>query len=252
MNLSDAATRRLSIPTVSMVSLSSIRSWALGISMCMRSVCCCLFIGSVGRVFLLAKTKQKRGFIIRISCGREFYWEHSTFTSSFLPHKHLSQTFSIWKTNRENISFICKCVQKLKHVISRDLSSHLWASWASAPFSSSSVPEAQWRLQQCPPTHRKLSPSFSVLHHHQSGPHSHWGPSLRVQWYLGEVMTSLWYKLRRTTHYHFLLSKNKLSIILCWWQDLEPDYPLGSSVVTNTTCFLLLIMLHSVFIQRNN
>lgn len=53
--LSDTAVAEIIIclPTVSIVSLSSIRSWALGISMCMRSVCCCLFIGSAGRVFLL-------------------------------------------------------------------------------------------------------------------------------------------------------------------------------------------------------
>lgn len=50
----------VSLPTVSMVSLSSMRSWALGMSMCMRSVCCCLLIGSAGRVFLLRSTKQKR------------------------------------------------------------------------------------------------------------------------------------------------------------------------------------------------
>lgn len=50
----------VSLPTVSMVSLSSIRSWALGMSMCMRSVCCCLFIGSVGRVFLLGNTHNRK------------------------------------------------------------------------------------------------------------------------------------------------------------------------------------------------
>ena len=50
----------VSLPTVSMVSLSSMRSCALGMSMCMRSVCCCLLIGSAGRVFLLRSTKQKR------------------------------------------------------------------------------------------------------------------------------------------------------------------------------------------------
>lgn len=55
----------VSLPTVSMVSLSSIRSWALGMSMCMRSVCCCLFIGSAGRVFLLVNTKHKGTLIIR-------------------------------------------------------------------------------------------------------------------------------------------------------------------------------------------
>lgn len=44
----------LGLPTVSMVSLSSISSWALGMSMCIRRVCCCLLIGSGGRVFLLA------------------------------------------------------------------------------------------------------------------------------------------------------------------------------------------------------
>lgn len=40
-------------PTVSMVSLSSMSSWARGMSMCMRRVCCCLFMVSDGLVFLL-------------------------------------------------------------------------------------------------------------------------------------------------------------------------------------------------------
>lgn len=44
-------------PTVSIVSLSSMRSWALGMSMCMRNVCCCLFRVSEGRVFLLGANR---------------------------------------------------------------------------------------------------------------------------------------------------------------------------------------------------
>lgn len=45
------------LPMVSMVSLSSIRSWARGMSMCIRSVCCCLLKVSDVRVFLLG-TKE--------------------------------------------------------------------------------------------------------------------------------------------------------------------------------------------------
>lgn len=46
------------LPMVSMVSLSSISSWALGMSMCILSVCCCLLSVSDVLVFLL-KTKEK-------------------------------------------------------------------------------------------------------------------------------------------------------------------------------------------------
>lgn len=45
-------------PTVSMVSLSSMSSCARGMSMCMRRVCCCLFMVSDGLVFLLWKKKD--------------------------------------------------------------------------------------------------------------------------------------------------------------------------------------------------
>lgn len=40
---------------------------------------------------------------------------------------------------------VCWWVQRLKLVMSDDLSSHLGASWASAPSFSSSVPAARWR-----------------------------------------------------------------------------------------------------------
>lgn len=46
------------LPMVSMVSLSSISSCALGMSMCILSVCCCLLRVSDVLVFLL-KTKEK-------------------------------------------------------------------------------------------------------------------------------------------------------------------------------------------------
>lgn len=46
-------------PTVSMVSLSSMSSCARGMSMCMRRVCCCLFMVSEGLVFLLEKNTNK-------------------------------------------------------------------------------------------------------------------------------------------------------------------------------------------------
>lgn len=45
------------LPIVSMVSRSSMRSWALGMSMCILNVCCCLFTVSGVRVFLLKKKK---------------------------------------------------------------------------------------------------------------------------------------------------------------------------------------------------
>lgn len=43
------------LPIVSMVSLSSMRSWARGMSMCILSVCCCLFTVSGVLVFLLRR-----------------------------------------------------------------------------------------------------------------------------------------------------------------------------------------------------
>lgn len=47
------------LPMVSIVSLSSIRSCALGMSMCILSVCCCLLSVSDVRVFLL-ETKERQ------------------------------------------------------------------------------------------------------------------------------------------------------------------------------------------------
>lgn len=47
------------LPIVSMVSLSSMRSWALGMSMCILNVCCCLFTVSGVRVFLLRRLMRK-------------------------------------------------------------------------------------------------------------------------------------------------------------------------------------------------
>lgn len=47
-------------PIVSMVSLSSMRSWALGMSMCILNVCCCLFTVSGVRVFLLSRLMRKK------------------------------------------------------------------------------------------------------------------------------------------------------------------------------------------------
>lgn len=47
--------QRGSLPMVSIVSLSSIRSWALGMSMCILRVCCCLLRVSEVRVFLLGR-----------------------------------------------------------------------------------------------------------------------------------------------------------------------------------------------------
>lgn len=76
------------------------------------------------------------------------------------------------------------------------LSSHLGASWASAPSSSSSGPAAQWRWPRCPPTRRKLWPSSSSLHPLRSCPRWHWVPLPKVQWYLcrGTVTLGLWCK----------------------------------------------------------
>lgn len=172
----------VSLPTVSMVSLSSIRSWALGMSMCMRSVCCCLFIGSVGRVFLLGNThnrkwpqlfKQKKQPTI---CLLRYEGLLTSWASqpNFLHLEH--QVRKHW--------LVCWRVQRLKLVRSDDLSSHLWASWASAPSSSSSAPAARWRSQRCPPAHRKLSPSSSNLRHHRSCPCSRWVLSPVEQWCL--------------------------------------------------------------------
>lgn len=48
------------LPIVSMVSRSSIRSCARGMSMCILSVCCCLFTVSGVLVFLLKRTVNER------------------------------------------------------------------------------------------------------------------------------------------------------------------------------------------------
>lgn len=59
------------LPIVSMVSLSSMRSCALGMSMCILSVCCCLFTVSGVRVFLLRRLIGKKSLLF--SCDFALY-----------------------------------------------------------------------------------------------------------------------------------------------------------------------------------
>lgn len=131
-----------SLPTVSIVSLSSIRSWALGISMCMRSVCCCLLIGSAGRVFLLQDgrgRKQQRSYV---SCNFSQLIQQ-LILSKFSPHQHLSQTFCIYKRRRYTYLYCLGKKWRLKRVALQSPSAHLEVSWAFAPFFSVSAPTAR-------------------------------------------------------------------------------------------------------------
>lgn len=131
----------LSLPTVSMVSLSSISSWALGMSMCIRSVCCCLLIGSGGRVFLLENTEG-----LSLHKGYGYFFATTTWLWTRLPHEHLSQTFGICKIKKENIcstgwkSNECRVAALLSPLSLLSLCSRLLLLSISSPVKITAIP----------------------------------------------------------------------------------------------------------------